>query len=130
MIGSALNTQARWQKALQHLREAGKIEDSVRDIGLLMREIPEDVLKECEEEIKEQLFKWAWPHIRRSVARGAPEWYKEHLLKLQFERPEDVPAYLEARLSSERQSHEAGAADVHNVTSDGAGVVDGTRSDG
>ena len=85
LIGSALNTQARWQKALQHMKEAGKIEDSVRDIGLLMREIPEDVLKECEEEIKEQLFKWAWPSIRRAVTRGVPEWYKESLLKRAFE---------------------------------------------
>ena len=98
-ISSRLNTQARWQKALQHLRESGKIQDTVQDIGLLMKEIPEDVKRECEEEIKEYLFSWAWPHIRRSVSRGAPEWYKEHLLKLQFERdPESVPAFLEAKL--------------------------------
>ena len=135
LIGGALNSQARWQKALQHMKEAGKIEDSVRDIGLLMREIPEDVKKECEEEIKEQLFKWAWPHLRRAVTRGVPEFYKEHLLKLQFERAIDtytdlaqlsgIPA--EVRLSSERQSE---VVDVNNSTTSSDSVVDNARSDG
>ena len=99
IIGATLSTQARWQKALQHLREAGKIEDSPKDIGLLMREIPEDVKRECEEQIKQELFNWAWPHLKRMVARGCPEWYKDRLLTLQFERdPAGVPAYREERL--------------------------------
>lgn len=84
-IAAEYNTQARWQKALIHLKEQGKIEDSPRDIGLMMKEIPEDILKECTEEIKEKLFKWAWPHIRRNISRGLPEWYKEELVKKQFE---------------------------------------------
>jgi hypothetical protein len=97
-IIAGLSTQARWQKALQHLREAGQIEDNVRDIGLLMREIPEDVKKECEDEIKEALFSYAWPHIKRGVARGCPEWYKDYLLRQQFEREGSLPAYLEGKL--------------------------------
>lgn len=78
-------TPARWQKALQHLREAGQIEDSPRDIGLLMKEVAPDVEKECSEEIKDKLWQWAWPHIRRGIIRGLPEWYKERLLEKQFE---------------------------------------------
>lgn len=85
-IGEAYNGPARWRKAVQHLREAGQIEDSPRDIGLLIREIPEDVLRECESEIKEELFQWAWPHIRRIVTTGMAEWYKEELLKRQFDQ--------------------------------------------
>ena len=85
MLGDKYGTATRWQKAIQHLREAGKIEDNVRDIGLIMREIPEDILKECEEEIKERLFAYAWPHIRRMTTRGFPEFYKEVLLRRQFE---------------------------------------------
>lgn len=81
-------TQARWQKALQHLREAGQITDRPQDIGLLIREVPADVRKECEDEIKEDLFKWAWPHIARLVGRGVPEWYKNLLLTQQFESEE------------------------------------------
>lgn len=97
-----LSTQARWQKALQHLREAGKIEDSVRDIGKLMVEIPEDVKKECEEEIKDYLFSWAWPSIKRGISRGAPAWYKDHLLRQQFElEGREPPAYLEEKLAQQ-----------------------------
>lgn len=85
-LGSDYTAQARWMKAVQHLREAGKLEDSPRDIGNLMKEIPGDIEKECADEIKEKLFAWAWPHMRRSVVRGFPEWYKEELLKRQFSK--------------------------------------------
>lgn len=77
-------TPARWQKAIQHLREAGQIEDSPKDIGLLLREVPTDIEKESAEVIKEKLFAWAWPKIRRGVCAGLPEWYKDELLKRQF----------------------------------------------
>lgn len=78
-------TPARWSKALQHLKESGKIQDSPRDIGLILREVPEDVLAECEAEIKDRLMSWAWPHIRRGLTGGLPEWYKDELLKKQFD---------------------------------------------
>lgn len=84
-IGQTLNTQARWAKARIHLEEAGKLEHSPRDIALLIKEIPADIAKECEDEIKQQLFDWAWPQLRRAVTKGMPEWYKEELLKRQFE---------------------------------------------
>lgn len=84
LIGARYNNNARWNKAIIHLREKGLLESSPRDIGLLMKEIPEDILKECEEEIKNDLFKWAWPHIRRHAVAGLPEWYKEELLKNAF----------------------------------------------
>lgn len=93
-IGEMYTTPARWQKAVQHLRESGVIEDSPKDIGLIMKEVPLDVLKEEAEEIKERLFKYAWPHIARMLTRGLPEWYREQLLKKQFEA--DV-ASLEGR---------------------------------
>ena len=76
--------EARWRKAVQHLREAGKLEGSPRDIGLLIREIPEDILKECEDEIKESLFKHFWPQIKRGVTAGVPQWYKDELAKTAF----------------------------------------------
>jgi hypothetical protein len=80
----AYHSQARWMKGVQHLREAGKIEDSPRDIGALFREIPEDIKRECETEIKEALFAWAWPNISRGAMAGFPQWYKEQLLVRQF----------------------------------------------
>jgi hypothetical protein len=78
------HTTARWQKAVQHLREAGSLTDSPQDIAMLIREVPADILKECEEEIKEQLFKHYWSHISRGVTRGLPEWYKDELAKKAF----------------------------------------------
>lgn len=84
MIGQQLNTQARWAKARIHLDEAGKLEHSPRDIAMLIKEVPIDVEKECVDEIKAQLFAWAWPQLRRMVTKGMPEWYKEELLKRQF----------------------------------------------
>jgi len=86
MLGATYSTQARWQKALQHLTEQGRITDSPQDIGALMKEVPTDIKRECEDEIKEKLFAFAWPHIARMCSRGLPEWYKELLLKKQFER--------------------------------------------
>jgi hypothetical protein len=85
LIGAQYNIQGRWMKAVQHLREAGRIENSPRDIGTILKEIPVDIQKECEAEIKDELWKWAWPKIRRAVIAGVPEWYKDQLLKLQFE---------------------------------------------
>lgn len=77
-------TTARWQKAVQHLKESGVLEGTPKDIAALMREVPADILKECEEEIKEKLFKHFWEKIKRGVTRGLPEWYKEELTKSAF----------------------------------------------
>lgn len=79
-IGEIYTTTARWQKALIHLREKGLIADSVTDIGSIIKEVPEDIRKEHEDEMKEMLFAYAWPHIRRQVTRGLPDWYKESIL--------------------------------------------------
>lgn len=78
-------TPARWAKAVQHLKEAGQLEGAPRDIGKLIPATGKDIQEECGEEIKEALFKWAWPDIQRGVISGVAEWYKEELLKAQFE---------------------------------------------
>lgn len=85
LLGQSYGTQMRWHKAVAHLRDEGKLENSPRDIGLLIKEIPNDVFSECELEIKDQLFNWAWPKIRRLITHGMPEWYKQLLLDKQFE---------------------------------------------
>ncbi len=87
MICNAVRTPARWNKAIQHLREAGKLEDAPKDIGAIMAEVSLDIEKECIDEIKDRLWKWAWPQLRRMVTKGVPEHYKELLMKKQFEVP-------------------------------------------
>jgi len=78
-------TPARWAKAVQHLREAGRLTDTPKDIGALMAEVPADVEKEERDAILTSLWAWAWPHLRRRLCGGMPEWYKDLLLKKQFE---------------------------------------------
>lgn len=78
-------TPARWAKAVQRLREAGKLEGSPRDIGPLMKEVWPDIEKECADEIKDALYRWAAQHLRRGITNGLPEWYKDELLKSQFD---------------------------------------------
>jgi hypothetical protein len=77
-------TEARWMKAVQHLREAGQLEDSPRDIGSLIKEARADLLKECADDAKERLFGWAWSRVERGSVAGLAEWYKNQLLEQQF----------------------------------------------
>jgi hypothetical protein len=100
-LGQTYNSEVRWQKAIQHLRDDGKLEGSPRDIGPLIQEIPADILKDSEQEIKNALFAWAWPHIRRHVIRGFPEWYKQQLMEQGFvEPPVQEPSPAETRQES------------------------------
>jgi len=78
-------TPARWQKAVQHIKERGELEGSTRDIGKLIVEIQEDVKKECEDEIKQILYAHYISKITRGIVAGAAEWYKEELLSSAFE---------------------------------------------
>lgn len=76
---------ARWEKSIQHMRDAGTLQNAPQDIGPLMKEIGADIEKECADEIRDALYAWGWPHIRRAVAVGFPDWYKQRLLEQQFE---------------------------------------------
>lgn len=78
-------TPARWNKAIQHLKEDGKLEGSPRDIGNLIKEVQRDVFDECYDEIKTILFNHFAPQIKRGIVGGLPEWYKQELTKKQFE---------------------------------------------
>ena len=83
IIGS-LRTNARWDKAIQHLKEKGELTDSPKDIGNLMREIPLDIEKEEMDWIKEALYKHFKKAIMGGCMKGFPEYYKELLAKSNF----------------------------------------------
>lgn len=87
-IAKSVATPARWDKAVIHLRERGLITDSPKDIGLLIKEVQADVKKEEMEYIKDELLKYALPHIIRASTHGLPEYYKQRLLEQAFEIPE------------------------------------------
>jgi len=79
-IGKEYGTEARWEKAIQHLRDNGELEDSPKDIGILIKEIQDDVIKECREEITQELFSYFCRDIRNKLIAGFPEWYKKKLI--------------------------------------------------
>jgi len=84
LLGQELRTDARWDKAVQHLKEQGLLANEPKDIGLLVKEVPADIEKEEIDYIKDKLYQWAWPQIKRIVVAGLPEYYKEKLANSQF----------------------------------------------
>lgn len=80
-----LKSEARWQKSVQHLKESGQLDGSLKDIGPLIKAVPVDVLEEEKQHIMDELFNHFWPQIRRAITGGLPEWYKEELAKKEFE---------------------------------------------
>jgi RNA ligase len=85
LISEKLRSPARWHKALIHLREKGLLLQAPQDIPNLMREVQEDIKIECLELIVKDLLAFALPSILKGCIKGLPEWYKEELLKLQFQ---------------------------------------------
>lgn len=83
-VANSLRTEARWEKAIQHLREDGKLKNEPGDIGPLMRELHDDLIAECEDLIKERLFQLAKKEIVSIVGKGFPEFYKQRLATGQF----------------------------------------------
>jgi hypothetical protein len=81
----ALCTEARWEKAVQHLAERGELEGTPRDIGKLIVEVREDTLAEEEAAIKDSLFASFKRDIVKGVTRGVAEWYKERLAQEAFD---------------------------------------------
>lgn len=87
-LQESYKTTARWNKAIQHLQEKGELEHAPRDIGKLLNEIKEDIIEECKEEIKEQLWKIFSRDILRTATKGFPQYYKEKLLDDSFKTKE------------------------------------------
>lgn len=73
----SFKTEARWRKAVQHLRENGDIEFKPQDIGKLIKELQIDFVKEDREAVMQGLWNLLGDKIMRRVTSGFPEWYKE-----------------------------------------------------
>ena len=80
----AFRTEARWLKAIQHLREDGELSGEPKDIGPLIREINKDIVTEHKDEILAFLWSQFGKEILRVATAGFPEWYKEKLMKEGF----------------------------------------------
>lgn len=74
-------TEARWNKAIQHLRENGDLTGTPKDIGALLKEVYVDLETEEKENIKDQLYAIYKGDIMKYATHGLAQWYKEQLLK-------------------------------------------------
>ncbi len=73
--------EARWQKAVQHLRDDGMLLGEPKDIGALIKEVQRDITDEEIDAIKDFLWReFGSDLVRRSTA-GLPEWYKEQIAR-------------------------------------------------
>ena len=84
-IVATLKHERRWEKAIERLRDEGRLQSAPQDIGPLIKEVQADILKEETDWIKEKLFEKEQRGILRGITAGLPEWYKERLVRSQFD---------------------------------------------
>ena len=81
---ASFRTEARWEKAIQHLKENDELNNAPKDIGKLMKEIDRDIKEEELENIKNTLLRIYLPDIQRKSKAGFAEYYKKSLLEKAF----------------------------------------------
>ncbi|MBD3350499.1 MAG: hypothetical protein GF364_03335 [Candidatus Lokiarchaeota archaeon] len=77
----SFRTEARWNKAIQHLKEKGELEEAPKDIGKVIKEIQKDIIEEEKDTIKDFLWDNYSKDVLRTAIRGFPEWFKETLIQ-------------------------------------------------
>jgi hypothetical protein len=78
-VMASFRTEARWEKAVQHLRDDGRLTDAPQDIGMLIKEVVRDITDECEADIRDALWREFKGELFKESTRGLPEWYKRRL---------------------------------------------------
>lgn len=78
-LGEQYATKARWAKAVQRLREAGRLTNSPRDIAPIKGEVVRDMLEEEGELIASKLLKAYKKQLAKGATSGLAEWYLELL---------------------------------------------------
>jgi hypothetical protein len=82
-IISSLATTQRWEKAIQHLEDDGKLLGEPKDIAKLIPEIQRDVEEEEIDYIKDKLYNHFKRQIMNGAVKGFPEYFKRRLLGLE-----------------------------------------------
>ena len=78
-IGKSFATEARWEKAVQKLKDDGDYTRSPMDIGKLLKIVKDDVKEEEIDAIKQQLWLAFEADVLKGSTKGLPEWYKSSL---------------------------------------------------
>lgn len=78
-IGHYYATPGRWQKAVQHLRDDGRLLGSMADMRALIDEIRADVRAEHEQDIRDALWEAFEGEVLEATHLGLADWYKQQL---------------------------------------------------
>jgi hypothetical protein len=76
---NSFKTEARWNKAIQHLRDKGLLADTPKDIGMVIAETLRDLEEEYGVMIKDFLYKHFMREIKQRTIKGLPEYYIKKL---------------------------------------------------
>lgn len=80
MLLERYKAEARWEKAVQRLKEKGEYTGEPRDIGPLIKEIHLDLVEEEKENFKDALYDIYQKDWKNVATQGMPEWYKSDYL--------------------------------------------------
>jgi hypothetical protein len=83
-VVARFKTEARWEKAVQHLKEDGRLDGSMRDVKALLDEVEQDLVDEELVAIEDMLWSHFCHAIHKGIRDGLPEWYKKRLSAQQF----------------------------------------------
>lgn len=85
-------TEARWRKAFQTLRDNNVLKLAPSDIPALRNEVMRDIEVECGDAIKNALYMSFKNDVLRGSVNGLPEWWKQTLVDMSFEKPKEEPS--------------------------------------
>jgi hypothetical protein len=77
----SFGTEARWNKAVQRMKEEGIHTGTPKDIGTLMSYVQQDIKEEEEDNIKGFLWGLFGKDLLRASTSKLPEWYKNKILE-------------------------------------------------
>jgi hypothetical protein len=77
-------TPQRFDKAIQRMREEGKLTETPKDIGELIGRVVDDIKEECADEIAAALFKHFGKKVLSGIGKKVPNYYKETVLGLEI----------------------------------------------
>lgn len=80
-ISLELSSPARFRKAVEWLRDQGRLQGAPQDIGPLVGRVRQDLADEATDFIKDELFKAFGNDVIRKTTNRVPLWYKAELAK-------------------------------------------------
>lgn len=79
LLSSSLKAEARYEKAVQKVKEADGLTESMRDVGSCMKALGEDLREEHMDAIKQELFLAFWPRVQKEANADFARWYAARL---------------------------------------------------